>query len=48
MAHQDVEVVARWIMQLVPQSIWSARLFRKDARWTSQQFLTTALLWSLG
>ncbi len=48
MAHQDVEVVARWIMQLVPQSIWTARLFRKDARWTSQQFLTTALLWSLG
>lgn len=50
MSHQDVEnrAAARWLGEVIFGNLLSAIPFRADARWTPQQFVATAVLWSMG
>lgn len=50
MSHQDVQnqPAARWLGEVVFGSLLRAIAFRADARWTPQQFVATAVLWSMG
>lgn len=50
MSHQDVQnqPAACWLEEVVFGNLLSAIPFRADARWTPQQFVSTAVLWSMG